>query len=476
MMYASTQCARSGCVKCGSNRCSICLRECYCSSECQKVDWKLHKPMCKILKKMLSNQIQSYSEVADVINEIRNAPQNISCEIRILKHLISYAEFQFGDRIQGESYRKKHNGECISNWDVDVNYLLPIHDICLQIYETDECGRSLSMMLLDNLSLPHAEKMLEILRLWSPCLESNDRLDRDQTNLILKLSAGAEQRLASIYRNRNQFSLAEDQMNLALAHARQYEEEGEEKANLLVDVLKNYCHLRGTRGDYTGAVTFAKEAYNIAAVAYNPVHPRVQDVAGRLIQSMTHAGDLIQAETYAQMTLDSLRDPANKVDPEGAELVGGYYNLAKVTNELNKDQLKAEMLIRESLRIGTKYYGNDHQCVRDSATLLSSILVSQGKLGDETKKLLVRCLAIAIRNEGSDRLGTATANYDLGYYYCQLFQKNRVISTSREQLVLSQLYWKEAFRIYSKIFGKNHESTIRTEQLLSMISRELSAL
>jgi tetratricopeptide (TPR) repeat protein len=337
--------------------------------------------MCKILKKF-SNQIQPYSEVADVIDEIRCAPQNISWEIRILKHLLSYAEFQFGDRIQGN--RKKQDGECISNWDVDVNYLLPIHGICLEIYEADMCERSLSMMLIDNLRLPHAEKMLEILSLWSVRLESNDCLDRDQTNLILKLSAGAEQRLASIYKNRNQFSLAEDHLNLALSYARQYEEEGEEKTNLLVGALINNCDLRGTRGDYTGAVTFAEEAYTIAAVTYNPVHPRVQDAAGRLIQSMTHAGDLIQAETYAQMTLDSLRDPANNVDPEGVELACGYYHLAKVTSYLDKDQPKAEMLIRESLRIRTKYFGNDHQCVMESASLLSYILVSQGKLGDET--------------------------------------------------------------------------------------------
>jgi hypothetical protein len=432
--------------------------------------------MCKILKKMLSNQIQPYSEVADVIDEIRDAPQKISCEIRILKHLIRYAEFQFGDRIQGESYRKRHNGLCISNWDVDVNYLLPIHDICLQIYEGDMYGRSLSEMLIDNLRLPHVEKMLEILRLWSVRLESHENLDRDQTNLILKLSADAERRLASIYMNRFQFSLAEDHLNLALSHTRQYDEEGEEKTNLLVDVLTLHCNLRGTQGDYTGAVTFAEEAYIVAAVAYNPVHPTVQTVAGRLIQSMTHAGDLIQAEIYAQMTLNNLRDPANNVDPEGPELACGYYHLAKVTSELDKDQPKAEMLVRESLRIRTKYYGNDHQCVRDSASLLSTILVSQGKLGDETKKLRARCLAIAIRNEGSDGLGTAVANRDLGHYYYQLFQKNRSISASKEHLVLSQLYWKEAFGIYTKINGKNHETTARTKQLLSMISRELSAM
>jgi hypothetical protein len=85
-------------------------------------------------------------------------------------------------------------------------------------------------------------------------------------------------------------------------------------------------------------------------------------------------------------------------------------------------------------------------------------------------------LAIAIRNEGSDGLGTATANNDLGHYYYQLFQKNRSISASKDHLVLSQLYWKEAFRIYTKINGKHHEITMMAEQNVSLLSLVCSHL
>jgi hypothetical protein len=64
---------------------------------------------------------------------------------------------------------------------------------------------------------------------------------------------------------------------------------------LLCCILKESCNLQGTQGDFAGAALFAEEAYNCAAVAYNPVHPQVQNAAGLLIQSLTHAGNLKDA-------------------------------------------------------------------------------------------------------------------------------------------------------------------------------------
>ncbi|KII85003.1 hypothetical protein PLICRDRAFT_45856 [Plicaturopsis crispa FD-325 SS-3] len=50
-------CARPGCGKVeteanGFKRCSACMRACYCSSECQKMDWKTHKPACRERKQL----------------------------------------------------------------------------------------------------------------------------------------------------------------------------------------------------------------------------------------------------------------------------------------------------------------------------------------------------------------------------------------------------------------------------------------
>jgi hypothetical protein len=164
-------CARHGCLKVGVNRCSICLREPYCSGECQKNDWKLHKSICKILKK-LSHQLQPYHEVLRVIEEMRvgipgkKKPQ----KLRVLGHLLSYADYQFGGRIVGKSYRERGNGERIDNWRVEIEVLIPICRDFIIIYREDE---SLSRMVGDNLEFPYLERMLKLLRPWSAYLDSN---------------------------------------------------------------------------------------------------------------------------------------------------------------------------------------------------------------------------------------------------------------------------------------------------------------
>jgi archaellum component FlaF (FlaF/FlaG flagellin family) len=72
-------------------------------------------------------------------------------------------------------------------------------------------------------------------------------------------------------------------------------------------------------------------------MAYNPVHPEVQSAACMLIECLIHNGNLYDAERYSQLTLDSLKDPANAVD-QNSELVAiGYYNLGKVINAQNGD-------------------------------------------------------------------------------------------------------------------------------------------
>jgi hypothetical protein len=40
--------------------------------------------------------------------------------------------------------------------------------------------------------------------------------------------------------------------------------------------LQAYTNLRKMQENYASAVIFAEELYNLVAVAYNPVHPKVQ--------------------------------------------------------------------------------------------------------------------------------------------------------------------------------------------------------
>jgi hypothetical protein len=64
-------------------------------------------------------------------------------------------------------------------------------------------------------------------------------------------------------------------------------------------------------------------------------------------------------------------------------VAGGYYNLAHVISlekSPKKDYARAEMLVRESLRIRTQLFGNNHYRIGDSITLLACNLRKQAQM------------------------------------------------------------------------------------------------
>jgi tetratricopeptide (TPR) repeat protein len=427
--------------------------------------------------KKLSLQLQPYQEVTRVIEEILGErPKKTQLDIRVLKHLIYYAEHQFGARVPGKAWREKQNGDSISNWDVEIHILIPIYKNLEEVYSSDE---SLSMIDSVNLRLPYLEKMLDFLRPWSSKLDLNptsqiDSLDKDQINSLSVLLSITERNIAIILRHRNEFILAESYCQQALSHARLYEGTEEDKITLVCNALIAIHDIEAYQGNFIDALPFAEEAYNLVAIAYNPVHSKVQDVAGTLIECLMHNGDLYNAERFAEATLDSLKDPANGLDQESEEVAKGYYNLASVIIKQEGDLVKAEMLARESIRIRTRLYGNDHINVGINYNLLGHILMSQDNYGDETMELLERSLAIITNNDGPDGTNTALSNLNLGVFYDQLSERQQNDERKIAYLHLSKAKSEEAVRIYTKIFGPNNPQTIEASSMFSIILRKLS--
>jgi hypothetical protein len=403
-------------------------------------------------------------------------PKKMQLDTRVLEHLISYSEHQFGDRVPGKAYHKRKDGDRIDNWTVEIGILIPIYSNLVNVNSTDE---SLSMIDSDNLKLPYLEKMLGLLRPWSSKLDTNptsqiDSLDIDQINFILFFLSTTERSIGTVLKGRNKFVLAESYCQQALSHARLFEGTEEDKTDLVCNALIVIHDNRAFQGNYIDALPFAEEAYNIVAIAYNPVHPKVQQAAGMLIECLIHKGDLYDAERFAEATLDSLKDPANGLDQESEEVATGYHNLASVITKQKGDLVKAEMLARESLRIRTLVYGNDHVEVGLSCSLLARILTSQDNLGNETIELFERSLANDTKHFGPDGRNTAVSNFNLSAFYHQLADTQQNSQKKIEYLRLSKSIFKEALRIYTKIFGSDNPQTIEASSQLSIISRELS--
>jgi len=196
--------------------------------------------------------------------------------------------------------------------------------------------------------------------------------------------------------------------------------------------------------------------------------------ASSLIECLLDKGDFEHAETFAQLTLESLKDPANGLDQQSEAVAMGYYDLGNVILEQKGDLAKAEKLVRESLRIRIRLYGCDHANVGVSAGLLARVLQAQGNLGIETKELYERSLAITIKNFGLEGINTAASNFNLGNFYYRQAEGSLSAGIRKERLSLSVTKFNEALRTYTKFFGLDHPDTVRASSKLSIVTREQS--
>jgi hypothetical protein len=266
------KCARHSCTKTGTNFsiCSACLREPYCSSSCQKDDWNSHKKVCKTLKKLSHQLLQPFNDVQLLADEIyEENDKKKQPDARILLHLISYAEYQFGNRVPGNEVYRERDGERVDNWVIEIELLYPLYNNMVNIYVAND---SISKIATNNLSLPYFLKMLDLTRPWS----SRTGIPDKNQNHILMLLSETESKIAHVYSTRTDFNLAESFIQSALKNARLYKGNEEQKTNLVCRALGGYCDLQKSQGKYVAALTLAEENYNCVAVAYNPVHPKVQ--------------------------------------------------------------------------------------------------------------------------------------------------------------------------------------------------------
>jgi tetratricopeptide (TPR) repeat protein len=417
--------------------------------------------------KLSSKLLQPYSEVGNLILEILCTSFNE----RILKHLPNYTCFQYGERIPGKSYRERGDGNRIDNFKV-VQTMMLIYKKLINTYIKD---KSRGVMDRDNMTLPYHEKMLEVLKPWSQCLNLDvasrvDSLSTDQFDEILYLLSETEKEVARVYMNRGLLDISDNCCKRALFYARGYKKEGDKKVTLLLIVFTQYRTLRIFQDDLAGAVAFAEEAYNCAAIAYNPVHPQVQEAAGELIDCLIRKGDFSKAELFSKVTLDSLKDPANKVNQESEAVAKGYYNLALAICKQNGDPVRAEMLTRQSLRIRAGLNQKNHLYIAESADLLAKILFSQGDMGDEVKELYERCVNLYVKHLGPNEKNNSIAHTLLGEFYHKLAKTDLASNRRKEYLRLSESCHKESFRICQKRYGSVHQATINAaERLLTIL-------
>jgi hypothetical protein len=186
-----------------------------------------------------------------------------------------------------------------------------------------------------------------------------------------------------------------------------------------------------------------------------------------LINILISKSDLFDAERYAQVTYGNLRDKKNGTDQESEAVAEGAYDLADVIYWRKGDWKKAEELARKSIRSVSLIDDSNHHRVGSTCGLLADILRGQGQLGDETRGLFERCLAVSNRCGGY---------YNLGSFYRQLAGVQTIVDLKQKQLLLAKAYYKESHRIRLKILGPTHTETVDAASKLATVVSELSRI
>jgi hypothetical protein len=189
-----------------------------------------------------------------------------------------------------------------------LNKLLPFHEVIQIKDEILESKKGNDLKTLEHLLL-YLEFQID---------SRNDY----QMDYLLRELFNIKQNMASDTMNRGQLDIAEGHCQQCLTYSRRYGLKGEQKTTDILVALRTYCNLRELQRNYSGALKFAEEAYNLVVEAYGSIHPQVQ-AAELLIDILIMKSDLFDYERYAQVTYDNLRDKKNGIDQEGEEMATG---------------------------------------------------------------------------------------------------------------------------------------------------------
>lgn len=447
-------CSAIGCTEHGSKLCGSCGRTSYCNVVCQRRHWRIHKTSC--LRKN-TDELIPFDEVLTRISELSRmwieseGTRNTSQSLQILKHLLSFAVYQYGDACPGESYRKRSNGDQVDNMTADI-----------EIWQISSTLGNRLYNLRTKKSYQEAEfyflKARSYLERWRFLI---DAVGDKRVNKLHEMLSITERYLADLYASQSRFSEAASHCASCLDFAKKTV--GENHTIELFKALRTFGYLEDRQSNYVGAIGYFEDAYICVSEAYGPVHPRVQEAAGYLTDALLQSKNYAQAEAYARINYESLVDIRNGINPDSFEVARGAQQLVHICYITPPNLCLAtvtfaegEFLARKALRIVEAIFDQDHINIGSSLNDLAKILHESGNLGEETKQLFKRSLSIYVNCEGSDGLLVLEANSNLGAFHVHRSEKSTDTVGKQVELRCALHYFEEVLRISSAVHGRNH--------------------
>ena len=464
---APGECSLPECRGPGGKSCAICETVNYCGPVCQKKHWKFHRSVC--LQK-LTNELQPYEKVLERINQITKLW--VSCEtkknthdaLKVLKYLLAFAEQQYGEAQPGMPFRERPDGERVDNMIADIELWQISSTLGNRLYNLRTCDsyREAEVYFL---------KARDRLERWRFLFDATNR-DKDVTKLLEMLSI-TERYLADLYASQSRFHEAEYHCAQCLKFAKQTV--GDHHTIELFKALRTYGYLLERQSKYIQAIAYFEDAYICVSEAYGPVHPRVQEAAGYLTDSLLQSKDFCRAEAYARINYESLIDPHSGISPESFEVARGAQQLAQICymtpqnlGIANVSFEEGEYLARKALRVFEAVFDPFHINIGSSLNDLAKVLHESGNIGDETKCLYRRALAVYLICDGPDGHLVMEANANLGLLHYQRGKADVEDTLRRIEYTFSSRYYREALRI--SCLTEDDSMRIVTEEYMSKVA------
>ena len=410
----------------------------------------------------MTDELLSFDKVLVGISDLtkiwisNEASRNTDQALYVLKHLLAFAEYQYGVASPGQEYRERPDGDRVSNFIADIELWQILSTLGNRLYNlrTSDSYREAESYFV---------KARDTLEPWRLLIERRDR-DDTRVHKILEMLSITERYLADLYASQSRFIEAESHCSACLAFAKMIE--GENHTLELFKALRTYGYLQDRQSKYDDAIFYFEKAYICVSEAYGPVHPRVQEAAGYLTDSLLQSKNYSRAEGYARINYESLVDPLNGIDPDCFDVARGAQQLVHICCLTPQDPCletvsfeEGEFLARKALRIVQTVFDPDHINIGSSLDDLGKVLFLSGNLGEETKQLFKRTLSIYLKCEGCDGVLVMGANGILGSFHFQRSEKNTSAVGKEVDLRSALHYYEEALRISSAVNGRDHPTT-----------------
>ena len=467
-------CHRLGCKKSGTKFCGACRDARYCSIQCQRADWKVHKLKC--VKKLI-NDFLHVDTVSQLIKKSFDKAISLKAQrredeaIEELENSILFANNQFGCRIHGETHRIRGNGDRVDDWQVMT---MPI---CLQLVQLTSLyidqGASGSL----DRALIHAVEARELVEPYRASIEYGE------LDYVSTLFSRIESHLADIHMENSNFIDAEHHCMESLAFARK--SRSVDRPACMFEGLRKFGILRRQQQRLGDALSFCEEAYIVVSRAYGPVHPLVQDASAELIETLILLQEYSQAEAYSRITYESLIDPRNGIDPESESVARGMQQLASLCFNMAHDGHEcASDLINEAEELSRKACciienlnnGFSSSNLAICLETLGQVLVGKKNFTEETKGLFERILNIYSERENGNGPGTLKSLRSLGEFHFKLANTLPIGIDRNKQCETAKLIYDEALNMAISLSGPNAtyvlEYTERARQIQKLILEE----